>query len=42
MNSVAFKKGTYPITRKLFVIVKKNGKAEQKAGEAYIHRFAAD
>ncbi len=42
VNSVAFKKGTYPITRDLFVIVKENGKAEEKAGEAYIDLLRTD
>lgn len=42
VNSVAFKNGIYPITRPLFVIVKKNGKAEQKAGEAYIDLLRTD
>lgn len=31
----AFRNGSYPITRRLFVIVKKNGQADQQAGEAY-------
>lgn len=35
LNNPAFRSGEYPITRSLFVIVKANGAAEQKAGEAY-------
>lgn len=35
LNSQAFKSGDYPITRRLFVIVKQNGQVEQQAGEAY-------
>jgi len=35
LNSAAFKSGQYPITRRLFVIVKQNSQADQQAGEAY-------
>jgi phosphate transport system substrate-binding protein len=35
LNVEAFKSGQYPITRRLFVIVKQNGQADQQAGEAY-------
>jgi phosphate transport system substrate-binding protein len=35
LNSQGFKTGKYPITRQLFVIVKQNGRIDQKAGEAY-------
>ncbi|MEM7553412.1 MAG: PstS family phosphate ABC transporter substrate-binding protein [Cyanobacteria bacterium P01_A01_bin.84] len=35
LNSDAFTSGEYPITRKLFVIVKKNGRLEEEAGKAY-------
>ncbi len=35
LNQQGFQSGEYPITRKLFVIVKKNGQVEQQAGEAY-------
>ncbi len=35
LNLEAFKSGTYPITRQLFVVVKQNGQVEQQAGEAY-------
>ncbi|EHJ09611.1 hypothetical protein [Crocosphaera watsonii] len=35
MNQSAFFNGEYPLTRKLFVIVKKNGKSEEKARRAY-------
>ncbi|MGD1713726.1 PstS family phosphate ABC transporter substrate-binding protein [Dapis sp. BLCC M172] len=34
-NLEAFENGTYPITRRLFVIVKKDGSFDEKAGEAY-------
>ncbi len=35
LNSAAFQSGEYPITRRLFVIVKQNGEVDQQAGEAY-------
>lgn len=30
-----FKNGAYPLTRRLFIIVKQNNQTEQQAGEAY-------
>jgi phosphate transport system substrate-binding protein len=35
LNAQAFQTGEYPITRRLFVIVKENGQIDQQAGEAY-------
>ncbi|BAY33339.1 periplasmic phosphate-binding protein of phosphate ABC transporter [Nostoc carneum NIES-2107] len=35
INATAFQKAEYPITRRLFVIVKQNGQGDQQAGEAY-------
>ncbi|MDF5712473.1 MAG: PstS family phosphate ABC transporter substrate-binding protein [Rhizonema sp. NSF051] len=35
LNATAFQNGEYPITRRLFVIVKQNGQSDQQAGEAY-------
>ncbi|WP_009631844.1 PstS family phosphate ABC transporter substrate-binding protein [Synechocystis sp. PCC 7509] len=35
VNTAAFQSGDYPITRRLFVIVKLDGNADQQAGEAY-------
>lgn len=35
LNAEAFKSGQYPITRRLFVIVKQNGQDDQRAGVAY-------
>lgn len=35
LNSEAFRSGQYPITRRLFVIVKQNGQDDQLAGETY-------
>ena len=34
-NTQAFLSGEYPLTRRLFVIVKKNNQIDQQAGEAY-------
>ncbi|MEM7553413.1 MAG: substrate-binding domain-containing protein [Cyanobacteria bacterium P01_A01_bin.84] len=35
LNIEAFQSGTYPITRKLFVVVKQNEQIEEQAGNAY-------
>ncbi|MEB3280077.1 MAG: PstS family phosphate ABC transporter substrate-binding protein [Lyngbya sp.] len=35
LNNKVFQNGEYPITRRLFVIVKQNGQIDQKAGETY-------
>ncbi|MCS6812702.1 MAG: PstS family phosphate ABC transporter substrate-binding protein [Cyanobacteria bacterium] len=35
LNQQAFQQGSYPITRRLSVIVKQNGQVDQQAGEAY-------
>ncbi len=35
INKKAFRSGDYPITRRLFVIVKQNGQLDEQAGEAY-------
>ncbi len=35
LNAQAFRRGDYPITRNLFVIVKQNIPQDQQAGEAY-------
>jgi phosphate transport system substrate-binding protein len=35
LNTESFRSGQYPITRRLFVIVKSNGQDAQRAGEAY-------
>jgi phosphate transport system substrate-binding protein len=37
INADAFQSGEYPITRRLFVIVKQNGQSDQQAGEAYVN-----
>ncbi len=35
LNSAAFQSGEYPLTRRLFVIIKQNSQVDQEAGEAY-------
>jgi len=35
LNREALKNGEYPITRRLFVIIKQNGQVDEEAGEAY-------
>lgn len=35
LNTAAFQSGQYPITRRLFVIVKQNGQSDEQAGIAY-------
>lgn len=35
LNFQGFHQGTYPLTRSLFVIVKQDGRVEERAGEAY-------
>lgn len=41
-NGEAFQSGDYPITRRLFVIVKQDGQADQRAGEAYVELMLTD
>lgn len=35
VNRSALQRGDYPLTRRLFVVVKQNGQVDQQAGEAY-------
>jgi len=42
LNAPAFQTGDYPITRRLFVIVKQNGQSDQAAGEAYARLLLTD
>ena len=42
LNTEAFKSGKYPITRRLFVVVKKNGQIDEKAGVAYADLLLTD
>ncbi len=42
LNSKAFQTGTYPITRRLFVVVKKNDQDDEQAGIAYADLILSD
>ncbi|MEA5572209.1 PstS family phosphate ABC transporter substrate-binding protein [Calothrix sp. UHCC 0171] len=42
LNQAAFQSGQYPITRRLFVIVKENSQIDQQAGEAYARLLLTD
>jgi phosphate transport system substrate-binding protein len=42
LNAEAFREGTYPLTRQLFVIVKQNGEDEEVAGRAYADILRSD
>lgn len=42
LNASAFKSGDYPITRRLFVIIKENGQIDKKAGETYAQLLLTD
>lgn len=42
INAVAFQTGEYPVTRRLFVIIKQNGQSDQLAGEAYANWLLTD
>jgi phosphate transport system substrate-binding protein len=42
LNSDAFQTGEYPITRRLFVVIKQNNQADQQAGEAYANLLLTD
>lgn len=41
LNAASFQSGQYPITRRLFVVVKQNGQIDQQAGEAYANLLLA-
>lgn len=42
LNTEIFRSGEYPLTRRLFVIVKQNGQTEQQAGVAYANLLLTD
>ncbi len=42
LNKAAFQSGDYPITRRLFVIVKQNGQIDQEVGEYYARLMLTD
>jgi len=37
VNETAFKDGTYPMTRRLFIVIRHDGSIDEKAGTAYIN-----
>jgi ABC-type phosphate transport system substrate-binding protein/DNA-binding response OmpR family regulator/HPt (histidine-containing phosphotransfer) domain-containing protein len=37
VNETAFKDGTYPMTRRLFIVIRHDGSVDEKAGTAYIN-----
>ncbi|ELR98694.1 PstS family phosphate ABC transporter substrate-binding protein [Gloeocapsa sp. PCC 73106] len=42
LNMTAFKAGEYPITRRMFVIIKENGELDEQAGNAYANLLLSD
>jgi phosphate transport system substrate-binding protein len=42
VNTFAIRNGDYPLSRRLIVVVKKNGQFEQQAGEAYANLLLTD
>lgn len=42
INQSAFTDGSYPLTRRLFVIIKKDGRLDQQVGEAYTNMLLSD
>jgi ABC-type phosphate transport system substrate-binding protein len=42
LNLEALRNGEYPITRRLFVIIKQNGQVDEQAGEAYAKLLLTD
>jgi phosphate transport system substrate-binding protein len=41
-NDAAFKAGAYPITRRLFVVIRRDGKLDEQAGVAYANMLLSD
>jgi len=42
INKTAFADGSYPITRRLFVIIKRDGRLDEQAGVAYANMLLSD
>ena len=42
INEKTFADGSYPITRRLFVILKRDGRADEQAGVAYANMLLSD
>jgi phosphate transport system substrate-binding protein len=41
-NETAFADGSYPITRRLFVVIKRDGRLDEQAGVAYVNILLSD
>jgi len=42
VNKTAFANDSYPITRRLFVVIKRDGTLDEQAGEAYVNLILSD
>jgi phosphate transport system substrate-binding protein len=42
VNQTEFSNNNYPLTRQLFIVIKKNSKEDQQAGEAYVNMLLSD
>jgi phosphate transport system substrate-binding protein len=42
VNQVAIVNNIYPITRRLFVIIKRDGRLDEQAGFAYVNLFLSE
>jgi phosphate transport system substrate-binding protein len=42
INASTFQDGSYPLTRRLFVIIRRDGKADEQAGAAYANLLLSD
>ncbi|MDY6939261.1 MAG: PstS family phosphate ABC transporter substrate-binding protein [Cyanobacteriota bacterium] len=42
IDSAAFADGSYPMTRRVFVVLKRDGRLDERAGRAYINLFLSD
>jgi phosphate transport system substrate-binding protein len=42
VNDAAFRANAYPLTRRLFVVIKRDGKLDEQAGVAYVNMLLSD
>jgi len=42
VNKSAFANGAYPLTRRLFVVIKRDGRLDEQAGVAYTNMILSD
>jgi len=42
VNQIDLAKDTYPITRRLFVVIKRDGQLDEKSGQAYVNMILTD